>query len=53
LADERWAFRRKEIARAREVVCDFLSRHQYVDDGVADAYFMDFAVAARRGAGRG
>jgi hypothetical protein len=24
LADERWATRRKEIARAREVVCDFL-----------------------------
>jgi hypothetical protein len=50
LADARWRGRRREIARAREVVCDFL-----VGDNVygstttsLDAYFLPFAVAARR-----
>ena len=50
LADVRWRGRRREIARAREVVCDFL-----VGDNVhgstaesLDAYFLPFAVAARR-----
>ena len=49
LADDRWYRRRREIARAREVVCDFL-----VGDNDArstaeslDAYFLPFAVAAR------
>lgn len=49
LADERWRHRLKEIARSREVVCDFL-----VGDNVygstaesLDAYFLPFAVAAR------
>jgi len=51
LADGRWRGRRKEIARAREIVCDFL-----VGDNVhgssaesLDAYFLPFAVAARNG----
>lgn len=50
LADDRWRGRRREIARAREIVCDFL-----VGDNEAgstaeslDAYFTPFAVAARR-----
>jgi hypothetical protein len=50
LADPRWAGRRREICRAREVVCDFV-----VGDNVygatlesLDAYFLAFAVAARR-----
>jgi hypothetical protein len=52
LADDRWAGpRRREIARAREVVCDFL-----VGDNVygstaesTEAWFMAYALAARRG----
>jgi len=55
LADDRWHHRRREIARAREIVCDFL-----VGDNDArstaeslDAYFLPFAVASRnRGVGR-
>lgn len=51
LADPRWnGPRRREIARTREVVCDFL-----VGDNVyrstpelLDAYFLAFAIAARR-----
>ena len=50
LADGRWRGRRREIARARELVCDFL-----VGDNVhgssessLDAWFLPFAVAARR-----
>ncbi|MBA2556039.1 MAG: hypothetical protein H0V12_01635 [Chloroflexi bacterium] len=50
LADDRWRNRRREIARAREIVCDFL-----VGDNVygstaesLDAYFLPFAIAARR-----
>jgi|SRR5450759_2647187 hypothetical protein len=50
LADGRWATRRKEIARAREVVCDFLvGDNAYA--GTAESlerYFLAFAVAARR-----
>lgn len=49
LADDRWRHRRREIARAREIVCDFL-----VGDNDArstaeslDAYFLPFAVASR------
>lgn len=51
LADERWAFRRKEIARAREIVCDFLvGDNEYGSTAEwLDAYFLSFAVAARRG----
>ena len=51
LADPRWSGpRRREIARTREVVCDFL-----VGDNVyrstpelLDNYFLAFAVSARR-----
>jgi len=51
LADPRWKGPRlREIARTREVVCDFL-----VGDNVygstpelLDAYFLGFAMAARR-----
>jgi hypothetical protein len=52
LADPRWRGRRREIARAREIVCD----HLVGDDsyGVTlealDRYFLPFAVAARRSA---
>jgi len=51
LCDDRWATRRKEIARAREVVCDFLVGHNDYGSTAAslDAYFLAFAVAARIG----
>lgn len=51
LADERWRGRRKEIARAREVVCDFLvGDNEYRSTAESlDAYFLPFAVLARRG----
>lgn len=51
LADERWRGRRKEIARAREIVCDFLvgaNEHGSTAE-LLDAYFLPFAVAARQG----
>lgn len=50
LADERWRGRRKEISRARELVCDFLvgdNVHRSTP-GSLDAYFLPFAVTARR-----
>jgi hypothetical protein len=42
--------RRREITRAREVVCDFLvGDNDYASTGESlDAYFFAFAVAARR-----
>lgn len=49
LADERWRGRRREVARAREVVLDFLvgeNDHHTTAEGL-DAYFLQFAVAAR------
>jgi hypothetical protein len=49
LEDPRWHGRRREIARAREVVCDFLvgdNEFRSEMDSL-DAYFMAFAVAAR------
>jgi hypothetical protein len=50
LADARWRGRRREIARAREVVCDFLVGDNAYGSTAAslDAYFLPFAVAARR-----
>jgi hypothetical protein len=50
LADQRWATRRKEIARAREIVCDYLvGTNAYGSSAEAlDAYFLAFALAARR-----
>ena len=50
LADERWRYRCREIARAREVVCDSLvgdNEHGSTAESL-DAYFLPFAVAARR-----
>jgi hypothetical protein len=52
LADPRWRGpRRREIARAREVVCDFLAGDNEYGSSAAslDAYFLPFAIAARRG----
>lgn len=51
LADDRWRGpRRREISRAREVVCDFLvGDNDYASTGESlDAYFFAFAMAARR-----
>lgn len=51
LDDERWAgTRRREIARARELVCDYLmGENAYASTGESlDAYFTAFAYAARR-----
>lgn len=50
LADRRWATRRKEIARAREIVCDYLvGGNEYGSSAqTLDAYFLGFATAARR-----
>jgi hypothetical protein len=49
LADERWHGRRREIARTREVVCDFLvGDNEYRSSAESlDRYFLPFAVAAR------
>jgi hypothetical protein len=51
LTDPRWQGRRKEIARAREVVCDFLvGDNEYGSSAASlDAYFLPYAVAARMG----
>ena len=52
LADDRWAGpRRREIARAREVTCDFLvGDNDYGSTAESlDAWFLTFALAARRG----
>ena len=51
LADERWRGRRREIARAREVVCDFLVGDNLYGSSAEslDRYFLAFAVAAREG----
>ena len=51
LADPRWRGRRREIARAREMLCDAaLGGREYgaTLEGL-DRYFLAFAVAARRG----
>lgn len=50
LADDRWRGRRREIARARELVCDFLvGENAYATTAASlDAYFLPFAMAARR-----
>jgi hypothetical protein len=51
LADDRWRGRRKEIARAREVTCDFLvGDNDYGSSAESlDACFLSFAVTARKG----
>jgi hypothetical protein len=50
IADERWRGpKRREICRAREVVCDFIvGDNEYRSTAESlDAYFMQFAMAAR------
>ena len=51
LADPRWRGRLKEIARAREVLCDAAAggREYGATLEDLDRYFLDFALAARRG----
>lgn len=51
LQDKRWNLPKlKEIARAREVVCDFFAGgNEYKsDEFFLNSYFMQFAIAARR-----
>lgn len=50
LADQRWHHRGNELARAREVICDFLfGDNVYRSTAQSlENYFMQFALAARR-----
>jgi len=50
LADDRWRDRLREVARAREIVCDFLvGDNEYGSTAESlDRYFLPFATAARR-----
>lgn len=50
LTDDRWRHRLKEIARSREVVCDFLVGDNAYGSTVEslEAYFLPFAGAARQ-----
>jgi hypothetical protein len=50
LADDRWRDRLREVARAREIVCDFLvGDNEYGSTAESlDRYFLPFAMAARR-----
>jgi hypothetical protein len=50
LADNRWRDRFREVARAREIVCDFLvGDNEYGSTAESlDRYFLPFAMAARR-----
>lgn len=49
LADKRWYGRGSELARAREVVCDFLfgDNSYSTTPQSLERYFMQFALAAR------
>ena len=49
IQDPRWTGRRKELTRARELLCDaMLGGEDYGSDFVGlDRYFYHFAVAAR------
>ena len=51
LADARWQGRRKEIARARELLCDAADGGREYGTALEDLdrYFLAFAVVARRG----
>jgi hypothetical protein len=51
LADARWRGRRKEIARARELLCDAADGGREYGTALEDLdrYFLAFAVVARRG----
>jgi hypothetical protein len=50
LEDPRWAGRSREIARAREVVCDYLVGDNEFGSTPAslERYFLPFAMVARR-----
>ena len=49
LSDKKWKNRAKEIARVREVVCDFFyGGNKYQSNASSlDRYFLHFAIAAR------
>lgn len=49
LSDKRWKNRAKEIARMREVICDFFyGDNEYRSDlSSLDSYFLHFALSAR------
>lgn len=50
ISDNRWKLRRRELTRAREVVCDFLvgeNRYQSSAENLSN-YFLQFATATRR-----
>lgn len=51
IADERWKGRRKELTRARELLCDAMfGGNTYGSDLASlDRYFFHFAMAARAG----
>lgn len=51
IGDPRWKGRRKELTRARELLCDaMLNGKEYGSDLAGlDRYFYHFAVAARAG----
>lgn len=52
LADQRWrGARRREIARSREIFCDYVVGLNEFGSSPQDldAYYLPFAVAARRG----
>ena len=51
IADERWKGRRRELTRARELLCDAMfGGNTYGSDLASlDRYFFHFAMAARAG----
>jgi hypothetical protein len=51
IQDQRWVGRRKELTRARELLCDamFGGKEYNADLAGLDRYFFHFAVAARAG----
>ena len=51
IADERWKGRRKELARARGLLCDAMFEGNTYGSDLAfiDRYFFHFAMAARTG----
>jgi hypothetical protein len=51
IQDQRWTGRRKELTRARELLCDAMlgGKDYNTDLAGLDRYFFHFAVAARAG----
>lgn len=51
IGDARWNGRRKELTRARELLCDAMCGGSTYNSDLAslDRYFLHFAVAARAG----